>query len=650
MQRVIAIFVLLIACIATFFVYRPGLHGPFVFDDFPNIVHNPAIAITAISPDQLWRAAFSSDSGPLDRPISMASFAVNYYFSGLNPYGLKLTNLIIHLINGIGIFILSALLLSYVRRDIQPGLTPNKAIWLSLAVAAAWLLHPFNLTGVLYVVQRMTSLSALFCIYGLALFVWGRVRLLDGRSGGLPAILSSLVVFTPLATLSKETGALLPLFMLVIEFTLFNFRTRDPGPRRTLIVFYAVSVGLPALAALAYTAIHPEWVMSGYRIRDFDLPQRLMTEARVMWFYLKQILLPNTAAMGLFHDDLAVSRGLTQPAITLPAVVGIVLLPVVAVALRRRAPLLAFGVLFYLAGHLLESTIFPLELVFEHRNYLPMFGIVLAVFYYLLHPASADTLPLRRVLAVAFIALFAFDTHARARQWSNPFDFYTWEVRHHPDSPRDNDELGNVFANIKTSDKAELARNDQLAMNYFWRATVLDDNYTNGLFGIITLSSARHKALDPSWVVELKKRLEHAPYANDIGRHLTGLVTCEMNGACKFPPGEIEGLFDAALKNPTCRGLSRATVYTAQGYYLIDIKKNYPAGLVAMQHMVDAAPRALQNRMTLAKYLIALQHFQAAEKQLDTIATMDTKGVFTGEIARYRGEIARERQGATPHR
>jgi hypothetical protein len=631
-RRLIPHFLVFAALIITFLIYRPGLSGSFIFDDTPNILQNSSIAISDLSLESLRQAGLSGASGPLSRPISMASFAINYYLNGFNPFYFKLTNLTIHLLNGIGFFVFTSLLLNFYRRHFQPLLTIQHVSWISLTVATAWLLHPFNLTSVLYIVQRMTSLSAFFSILGLTLFIGGRIRLYEGQRGWF-AVLASLMVFTPLATLSKETGALLPLLMLVSEVTLFRFRCQVPAMRRWVITFFTLCVGLPAAATMIYMISHPEWVMSSYVIRDFNLPERLMTEARVVCFYLKQIVLPSSAAMGMFHDDIPISRSLLQPLSTLPAIVGVVALPAIALALRKQAPLLAFGILFFLAGHILESTIFPLEIAHEHRNYLPMYGVVLTMFFYLLHPKHADTLRIRGILAVTFIGLFAFLTLSRAQDWADPFELNSTEVRHHPDSPRDNDELGNVYANFKTQDKASMESYYLAACYYFQKATTLSPSYTNGLFGLIQLSSAREKPIEASWIDELTFRLQHKPFAADTGSYLIALITCRFNETCKLPDEVIENLLDSSLRNPTLVGSNRASVFSAQSYYLVNIKKDYEAGLVAMNHMVDTAPNLLENRLTLIKYLIALKRFPEAKSQIAILQNMDHKKLYVKEVA-----------------
>ena len=104
MRRFLPYFCLAVALVATFFVYQRGLSGPFLFDDGPNIVRNANLAIHDLSPASLTQAAWSGHSGPLLRPLSMMSFAANYYATGLDPYYFKLTNLVIHLFNGLGVF------------------------------------------------------------------------------------------------------------------------------------------------------------------------------------------------------------------------------------------------------------------------------------------------------------------------------------------------------------------------------------------------------------------------------------------------------------------------------------------------------------------------------------------------------------------
>jgi hypothetical protein len=637
MRRLFSSFFLIVAIVATFLVYQRGLSGPFLFDDGPNIVHNANLAIHDLNPGTLKQAAFSSTSGPLLRPISMMSFAVNYYATGLNPYYFKLTNLAIHLFNGVGIFILTWLLLDFYRKRFEPGLSVAHSQLISLAVAAAWLLHPFNLTSVLYIVQRMTSLSALFCIWGLALFLWGRTRLYEGKNGWLPMLIS-LLLFTPLAAFSKENGVLLPLLMLVAEVTLFSFHAEKPLARRFLIGFYALSVAVPAAIALSYLAVHPDWLLAGYKNRDFTLTERVMTEARVVWFYIGQILLPSTAQMGLYHDDIAISRGWFQPISTALAMAGVIALLALSFIARKKAPIIAFGVMFFLTGHLLESTLWPLEIAHEHRNYLPMYGILLLLFFYLLYPLKyLSNLRLRQTVVVLLIGLFAFNTFARAGKWANLYDLFQAEVEHHPDSALAHGEMGAVYSGIVTPDPDGMEKNYIAARGHFETAVRLDRNDTKPLFGLIMLSAGWGKAVEPGWLQELTHRLETAPYAAVTSDKLNTLTECQLAGFCKLANSEFEGLLQAALRNPTLAGQNRAKVLYALSSYTINVAHDYPAALGIMKQMVQAAPQEVEFRFAMINFLIAMNRFDEAKEQLAILKRLDT-------LQDHREEIASQEQ------
>lgn len=640
MKRFAFVGSIVITPIITIFVYYHGLFGAFALDDYHNITNNAHIAILDLKPDTLKQAAFSYGRGLFRRPISMLSFAVNYYTTGFHPYYFKITNLAIHLLNGIGIFLLTSLLFGVYRKRFKPALSLTHTQWISLAVTAAWLLHPFNLTSVLYVVQRMTSLSAFFSIWGSVFFVWGRIRFYEGKTGAA-AILTGLLLLTPLAALSKENGILLPLLMFIIEITLFDFQAEKQFAKRFLIGFYTITIAVPIVAVLAYTLIHPKWIINTYQTRDFTLSERLMTEARVLWFYIRQIVLPNNAQMGLFHDDIPISRSLFEPASTIFSIIGMLVLIVIALLARKRAPLFAFGLLFFFAGHVLESTVWPLEIAYEHRNYLPMLGILLILFYYLMYPLNyVKNLRLRQTVAMLLLSLFAFNTYSRANQWANPVDLAQSEVEHHPNSLRANAEIANVYSTFTSTDSKAMEAYYLLARRHYENMSKIDDNDIHGLVGLIVLNGSRGKPIESAWVATLKSRLEHAPIIPvNIGLKLEGLVTCQIDKICKFTNDELEGLLQAPLNNPTVTGLKRAAVFSALGYYLANVKQDYPAALTALRQTVESAPLEIPYRLTFASFLSALQYAPEAKEQLDIVANLDTLHIHTAEIKEQRKQL-----------
>ena len=626
-----SLIVLSLLCIAVYIaytVYLPGLGGSFVFDDGPNIVTNSSLDIQHFDVDHIRQAAFSSGSGLLRRPISMLSFAANYSLTGAFPYYFKITNLAIHAINGVSLYLLTVLLLKAVGKRLGSPLSFWQAQFIALASATAWMLHPFNLTSVLYIVQRMTSLSAMFTIWGLIAFTWGRIRMVEGRNGyGL--ILASLLLFCPLATLCKENGVLLPAYMLAIELTLFQFQATTSG-RRFLAAFFGTSVLLPALGFLAFLALNPSWLTNSYTGRAFSLSERLMTEARVLWFYLSEIVAPNPVQMGLFHDDIANSRSLLAPITTLPAIIGLIGLMLVSLFARKRAPLAGFAILFFFAGHLMESSILPLEITHEHRNYLPMYGILLAMFYYLLYSLKyADTLHVRQFAGVVLIALFAYGTWSRATHWANPFELARYEVENHPNSARDNGEMGNNFATINTDDAAVKEAYYWKARHYFEQSAAVDPDYTNGLFALLLINSRTGRDIDPAWITELKHRLEFSSSEPDTGDKLNRLVQCTAEKRCNLENRTLLDLINAALRNPSNVSGRRALILSSLALYLVDLAGDYPRALDVMRESIADNPQQIEYRLTLAQFLFAMQKPDEARQELAKIRQLDTLNAYT---------------------
>ncbi len=281
----------------------------------------------------------------------MFSFALNHIATGLDPYYFKLTNLGIHLFTGLSLLLLTVLLLqSYNLRLPSKPIEERQIFVISLAVTAAWLLHPFNLTSVLYIVQRMNSLAALFTVWGIIFYVWGRKRQLTNKHGAAH-ILFGVSVFGTLAAFSKENGLLLPVYLFLIEWLVLGFYAPGRKTRIFLFSFAAITFVLPAMAFIFYFILSPDWWLNGYHSRDFSVTQRLLTEGRVLWFYINMILVPDITRMGLYHDDIQLSDHLLSPYTTLLALIGIASAIIGAVAIRKNAPLLAFGILFFFANH-----------------------------------------------------------------------------------------------------------------------------------------------------------------------------------------------------------------------------------------------------------------------------------------------------------
>ena len=165
------------------------------------------------------------------------------------------------------------------------------------------------------------------------------------------------------AVLAKESAVLLPAYALSLELTLFQFRSNGARDGRVITLFVLVLL-LPAVLGLNW--LLPKMLEPRvWASRDFDLTERLLTESRVLWSYLRWTVLPDLGQLSLYHDDYPVSRGWLSPPTTLIAVLGLGALIAAVIALLRRRPLSSLGLQWFLGAHLLTATVIPLELVFE---------------------------------------------------------------------------------------------------------------------------------------------------------------------------------------------------------------------------------------------------------------------------------------------
>jgi len=435
-STVVALAILALVSILTVATYLPGLSGPLLLDDLPQL--EPLIQQSAHYPAELFGNYILSTSGPTGRPVAMATFITDAVTHGPDVWWWKYNNLMLHLISGLLVCWLTALLLQALPK--KTGVDP----WIAgVVVGGLWLLHPIQVSTVLYTVQRMTELSTLFVLAGLICYVKG--RLLHDRSAlaGWMLIGIGFFVFYPLGVLSKENALIYPVYCSLVELIVFQFSGPLPAKRQVKI-FHGVLLTGYVLAAVFVLANFSSIVLESYATRDFTLGERVLTQFRVVATYLSQILLPMQRSMGFFHDDVAVSTGLFSPVTTLMSALLIVSLVASSLIFRRKLPLFAFGVLFFFASHVVESSVLGLELMFEHRNYTGTFGILIALMALALHAKKH----LKVAVAVAVISLLAFSflTWQRSLTWSSPASLYQYAYISHPGSSRVNLLYANAYA------------------------------------------------------------------------------------------------------------------------------------------------------------------------------------------------------------
>ena len=426
-------------------IYWPGISGPTLLDDRSNV---GVISNLKDQPDAAADYVFGNRSGPLGRPVSMYSFVLEELYLQDGSAGRKRVNILLHALNGALLMWLFSLLLGFARLPAHR--------WFALLAATAWLVTPLYVSTVLYVVQRMAILSTTFMLLACIVYCYWRQVLFRRLVGVMGALL--LLACVALAVLSKENGIMVIAVIVLLEVLWFAGRDADGSVDTVLRRASLTLLWLGCAGVLLGLLLGIEWIRAGYAHRDFTLAERVLTQARILWDYIGQLLWPELGRLGVFHDDYPLSTGLFMPRVTAFAVFAwLLLVPVCLFAARRHTgQLLVCALLVYLVPHSVESSVFALELYFEHRNYFPGIGIFLFL------AAGLGSLgarwpklvpPILAWLAV-YVLLLALQTGSQVQIWSSAPLLRLNHVNQHPDSFRANEEMALHLAGVGALDSA----------------------------------------------------------------------------------------------------------------------------------------------------------------------------------------------------
>ncbi len=236
-----------------------------------------------------------------------------------------------------------------------------------MLTAVLWAVNPIQTQAVTYIVQRMASLSGMFYILSIYNYLAGRLKM-KSRIQYRCFVLCIICFFLALG--SKENAVMLPISLLLIEYIFFMLQSN--GAEKTYFRVLSVISLLILLVGAIY--LFQKGLFNNFfsqvGSRPFSPYERLLTESRVLFFYFGLIFYPIPARLSIDHD-FQLSTSLFSPWTTALSTIAIVLLVFWAIRLIKKQPFFSFAVLFFFLNHLVESTMFPLELVFEHRNYIP---------------------------------------------------------------------------------------------------------------------------------------------------------------------------------------------------------------------------------------------------------------------------------------
>jgi tetratricopeptide (TPR) repeat protein len=622
------------ACLALLIlvVYSNTFHASWQFDDKPNIIDNYYLHLKDLQPQSLMNTFFTQPTNPwesgnqLYRPIACLTFALNWYFGKDDVTGYHAVNLGIHLLTA---FLLFLTILNLCRTPNLRDKFNDSVYVIALLTAAMWAVHPIQTQAVTYIVQRMASLATLFYVLGMLFYIKCRA---SGTSLHRILLLLGCILAFLFALGSKENTATLPAALLLVEISCFQ----DLGVQRTKWAFVGGSIigGLLLIIINVWLFLpeNPVAFIKNYDYRPFSLGERLLTEPRIVLFYLSLIFYPHPARLSIEHD-VTISTALFQPWTTLPAILLTAALIGIGFSQIRKRPLIALAILFFYLNHTIESTIFPLELIFEHRNYLPSLFLFLPVAAGFLKLVSYDRVTntamrgsLFACIVVLIIAL-GLGTYMRNRVWATEISLWQDAMHKAPNSARPlailawqmaygpNANASQYDAALKIYEKALLLKKtrsfseptimDNIAGIYFKKgqhqkaidlleqALAISPNYAKGRYDLIQIliTLGRWDAASEHADILLSKHPDHEGYLNT-----KGLISLYRKNYDEAIACFHKSLSVAPLFKTTWIGLGVA--YSLNGNYAIaenTLRRAHqlpPQDMVALLGLIENSRRA----------------------------------------------------------
>ncbi|MBF0224832.1 MAG: hypothetical protein HQK76_05190 [Desulfobacterales bacterium] len=431
--------------------YSNTLDCSWHLDDFANIVNNNKLHLNDLKVTSLINCFFARPSednqqyqfdqdttvkkttgvNKFYRPVSCLTLGMNWYFSNDNVTLYHVTNIIFHILTAIILFF--TILLLFETPKIVGKYEENK-LFIAFFSTILWALNPIQTQAITYIVQRMALLATMFYILSIFFYIKGRLCLKKNMS-----LLFYFLCFISflLSIGSKENTAILPFTLLLIEFCFFQSIDLKNKINLAIILFTVVLfISIAGFIIRWDTNIF----FKGYSSRDFTLIERLLTESRVIMLYLSLIFYPVSSRFSIQHD-IIISKNLFYPITTLFSIIAIFIIVGISLYKIKKKPLIAFAILFYFINHIIESTILPLELIFEHRNYLPSLFLFLPVSIILkkgmdLFKTKTKIYKWMYVFIVFLIFMFSMGTYTRNMVWKDELTLWKDAILTAPKSLR----------------------------------------------------------------------------------------------------------------------------------------------------------------------------------------------------------------------
>jgi len=444
----VAIFVIVLA------IYSNTFHASWHFDDEINILKNEPLNLNELSCQNLKKTFFASLDGSktIYRPIACLSFALNYFFAKDNVFGYHVVNLSIHVLAAFFLFLFLYHTLNLPLLKARYG--PN-SYSIALLATVLWAINPVQIQAVTYIVQRMASMAGMFYIISMYFYLRGRTS----EHRVLQSLYFSLCFFAAaLAFGSKENAAMLPMSIFLFDLLLIQGLTRENIKRNSIVLLVLIFIPLILALVLNGPSIFSiKHLLSGYENRAFTLMERLLTEPRIILFYISLLLYPMPDRLCILHD-ISISHNFIDPPTTIVSILIILGILFLSIVKSRQWPFISYCIIFFFINHLIESSVFPLELIFEHRNYIPsmLFFVPVAILLLMALQRLSEKRSMQVIISIFIILVLVGQGHStfvRNAIWKTGESLWMDAVDKNPKLPRPYHNLAKYYGDMGYREK-----------------------------------------------------------------------------------------------------------------------------------------------------------------------------------------------------
>ncbi|MBM3247944.1 MAG: tetratricopeptide repeat protein [Candidatus Omnitrophica bacterium] len=375
------------------------------------------------------------------RPLQTISYMFDYHIWGLNPLGYHITNVFLHILTALLVFLLIFIFCQDAR--------------ISLVTSLFFLLHPLAVESVSYISGRADLMVALFLLSSLILFI--KYSEYFGINRKICYVASVLCFI--LSLLSKEMAIIFPVILIFYDIAFNNLSLKNiKSFIRRYIPFVLIDIIYISLR-LTVLSFYSLPLETGH----FLLHSRILIFFKTIMLYLRILVFPFDIHM---KRMISMPRSIFEPTMLL-SFLGVIMLVVLIILLRKKHHTMWFFSVWFFVFLFPQSGIYPISaFVADHFLYLPCIG-----FFFICTSLLKRNFPKRIFVFIVtlFLLFFGFVTFRQNEIWRDKETLYKYILKFSPDSWEVHNNLGNFYLDSNRWEDAldEFQKSERLNDRYF---------------------------------------------------------------------------------------------------------------------------------------------------------------------------------------